>query len=63
MIDIVKIFDGSDVLNKCVLGLSDCPGKNPCAFHDKYVQIRDKMNNELLNSSLYDIAVKKQALN
>lgn len=56
MIDIVKVFDGPDVLNRCVLGLSQCPGENPCAFHDKYMKIREKLNSEMLNCSLYDVA-------
>lgn len=62
VIDIIKVFDGADTLNKCILGLSECPGKNPCAFHDKYVQIRERLNKELLNCSLYDVVVKNKSI-
>jgi Rrf2 family iron-sulfur cluster assembly transcriptional regulator len=56
IISIVEIFDGKDVMSKCVLGLKECGNKNPCCFHNQFVPIREQLQRELTNCTLYEIA-------
>lgn len=56
IIEIIEIFDGKDVMSKCVLGLKNCGSSNPCAFHHQFVPIREQMSRELTNCTLYEVA-------
>lgn len=56
ILQIVEIFDGIDVMSKCVLGLKECGSKNPCAFHFQFVPIREQLSKELTNCTLFEIA-------
>lgn len=56
IITIVELFDGKDVMSKCVLGFKECGNSNPCCFHNKYVPIRKQLEKELTNCSLLEIA-------
>lgn len=58
IITIVEIFDGKGVMSKCVLGLKECGNQNPCCFHNQYVPIRDQLQKELTNFTLYEIIRK-----
>lgn len=56
VITVVELFDGKDVMSKCVLGFKECGNANPCCFHNKYVPIRKQLEKELTNCSLLEIA-------
>ena len=56
IISIIEIFDGKDVMSKCILGLKECGDQNPCCFHEKYIPIRRQLQNELTNSTILEIA-------
>lgn len=60
MLDIVRIFDGEDLTNRCVLGLTNCSNENPCAFHHKFLPIREKLNKELMHCSLHQLVIDNQ---
>ena len=34
LMDIVRVVDGSQYVESCVLGISNCNSENPCALHD-----------------------------
>ena len=53
---IVEAVDGVAFTNKCVLGFSECSGKNPCAVHDKWGSIRETIYSMLVNKSISQIA-------
>ena len=38
---IVEAIDGDDFATKCVMGFSECSGKNPCAVHDHWGKLRE----------------------
>lgn len=38
---IVEAIDGVDLTRSCVLGFPECSGKNPCAVHHKWSELRD----------------------
>jgi Rrf2 family iron-sulfur cluster assembly transcriptional regulator len=56
IIEIVEIFDGKDVMTKCVLGLKHCGNTNPCAFHYQFAPIREQLSKELTNCTLFEVA-------
>lgn len=62
IITIVEIFDGKDVMSKCVLGLKECGNNNPCCFHNQYVPIREQLTRELTNATLFEIANGSKSL-
>jgi len=47
VLDIVKIIDGLDFFENCIVGIKICSGsiknKNKCPFHDKLDPIRDEL--------------------
>lgn len=34
LLEIIKVIDGENRMNSCVLGVSDCDMNNPCLLHD-----------------------------
>jgi len=41
LFDIVKAIEGTDVFNRCVLGLDLCGDQNPCPIHDHWKEARN----------------------
>ncbi len=52
--DIVVTIDGEHLLKDCVLGLPECSGENPCPVHDKFITIRNHLNETLLSTKVND---------
>lgn len=57
--DIIDSVEGMDKLNDCVLGFKECSCTNPCAMHDNWLIIRDKMNNFFKETSLLNMDFDK----
>ncbi|HEY4613017.1 MAG TPA: Rrf2 family transcriptional regulator [Bacteroidota bacterium] len=53
---IVEAIDGVDFTNKCVLGFSECSGKNPCAVHTKWGTLREQIYEMLVNKNIAQMA-------
>lgn len=50
LLEIVKIVDGDEAFEKCVLGLPDCDSEKPCALHEKWKPLRDLAKNMLMST-------------
>lgn len=46
--DIIDSVEGMEQLNDCVLGFNECSCSNPCAMHDDWIIIREKLTLFLL---------------
>ncbi len=55
LIRVVKVIDGSDIFDRCGIGLKKCSDDTPCPIHFEYKQIKEKII-ELLNSkTVYEL--------
>ena len=52
--DVVATIDGKQLMEDCVLGLSDCSSENPCPVHDKFLGIRQHLTQTLLAVNIDD---------
>lgn len=50
---IVAAIDGNAVYVGCGLGLKECDADKPCPVHDRFVAIRNELQEMLENTSLY----------
>ena len=50
---IVAAIDGNAVYVGCGLGLKECNADKPCPVHDRFVAIRNELQEMLENTSLY----------
>lgn len=55
--DIVHAIDGSKLLTQCCMGLPNCSDQNPCPAHVKYKPVKAQLENMLMNTSVYEMAV------
>jgi len=55
LIEIVLAVDGDAIINRCVLGLKQCSGANPCPFHEKYAPVRMKLVASLKETTIADL--------
>ncbi len=53
---IVQAIDGNRLFSGCALGLQECDAEKPCPMHDKFVAIRDELNEVLANTILEELA-------
>jgi Rrf2 family iron-sulfur cluster assembly transcriptional regulator len=53
---IIEAIDGNSFLTNCVMGFPECGGKNPCAVHEKWGNLRDGIFNMLVNKNIAQIA-------
>ncbi|MFZ2897657.1 MAG: Rrf2 family transcriptional regulator [Saprospiraceae bacterium] len=58
LIDVVKIIDGEDFFDICLLGLPGCGEETPCPVHDFWKTTKDTMKLEFETTSLADLAEK-----
>lgn len=56
LFQIVEAIDGADLTSKCVLGFPDCSGKNPCAVHEKWADLREGIHTMLVGKSIAQMA-------
>ncbi len=53
---VIYATDGTDVRERCVLGLPKCDHRNPCPLHDRWKEIRSLMTQMLDETSVADLA-------
>ena len=54
---IVAAIDGDQIYVGCGLGLKECNADKPCPVHDRFVAIRNDLQEMLESTSLYDMTV------
>src|SRR5690554_6876022 len=54
--EVVKAIDGDAIYRGCGLGLKECDASEPCPVHEKFVTIRDDLQNMLETTSIYELA-------
>lgn len=60
-ISLLQIVEATDdvknsALSNCVMGLEECSDKNPCTLHDIWVEAAKRMKDELMGTTLEDVA-------
>ena len=68
LMDIVKIIDGMDFFNTCVIGIKSCAEMDlPCALHSRYAHYREEIKNlfenETIANLIADVEKGKQKIN
>ena len=53
--DIIDSVESMDKLNDCVLGFNECSCTIPCAMHDEWLVIRQKLNKIFHETKLSDL--------
>jgi Rrf2 family transcriptional regulator, iron-sulfur cluster assembly transcription factor len=56
LLHIVEAIDGAEVLDHCVVGLEKCNDQMPCAQHDLYKPIRQRLKDYMATTTLADLA-------
>lgn len=54
--DVVNALDGTEFLDKCVLGFPECSSDNPCPKHESWGALRDQIKQTMLESTIGDMA-------
>ena len=57
--DIIDSVEGMEQLNDCALGFNECSCSNPCAMHDDWIIIREKLNKVFNQTKLSDLEFDK----
>ena len=55
---IVEAIDGVDITRSCVLGFPECSGKNPCAVHHKWSELRDGIYALMVGKNIAQLAAQ-----
>ena len=56
MFQIVEAMDGTAFTNGCVLGFTECSTTAPCAMHDEWSDIRDRITTALQKKNIAEMA-------
>jgi len=56
--EIIVAIDGSDIFEKCVIGLEECNDEKPCPLHQEWAVIRSQIDDLFGHTSLADMAAK-----
>ncbi len=56
LFDIVAIIDGTEPLDRCVVGLAKCDDQQPCPQHDHWSPVRAQLKEFLAKTTLADMA-------
>ncbi|MFA3783403.1 Rrf2 family transcriptional regulator [Melioribacteraceae bacterium 4301-Me] len=58
LIDIVRIIDGTEIFENCVLGFPGCSSEKPCPMHEKWGKLRDEAYKMLSEETLEQLKEK-----
>lgn len=53
--DIVRVIDGNQLLDGCILGFKECSELRPCPAHMKFKGIRKKLKRELVSTDVAEL--------
>lgn len=56
LLQIVEAIDGPSPEARCAIGLATCDDAQPCAMHDLYKPIRQRLKDHLRTTTLADLA-------
>ena len=56
LMSVVEAMEGPNRLDRCVIGLEKCSDAMPCAQHDLYKPIRQRLRDYLITTTLADLA-------
>ena len=56
LLHIVEAIDGLGFMHDCMMGFATCSGKNPCAAHETWANVRGQVHEMLVNQSVAEIA-------
>ena len=55
LLQVVEIIDGTDIFDRCGLGLKKCSDKTPCPIHAEYKIVKKKIRELLSNKTLQEL--------
>lgn len=58
---IIETMEGTDLLNRCLMGFSNCLVDKPCVMHDAWQEASRTMKETLVKTNLADLRDKYQA--
>ena len=55
LIDIVECIEGRNLFNQCILGLSQCSDKHPCALHKEFKEFKQGLEHAVCHESVKNL--------
>lgn len=52
LLDIIRVFGDAEVLESCILGLSECSDQNPCPIHTIWKDVKGEIKEIFSNKTL-----------
>lgn len=56
---IVEAIDGTDIFERCIIGLKNCSEKNPCPLHQYFKQHRMALKELFMSKTIQDLVIVK----
>lgn len=53
--DIVRVIDGDQLLDGCILGFKECSELRPCPAHHKFKSVRDYLKGALVTTDIEEL--------
>ncbi len=53
--DIVRVIDGNELFDGCILGFKECSDLRPCPAHQKFKSVRDHVKGALLTTRVEEL--------
>jgi DNA-binding IscR family transcriptional regulator len=53
---VVEAIDGVAFTNSCILGFSECSWNHPCAAHERWASLRERIYDMLVERSIAQVA-------
>ena len=61
LIDVVMCIEGSNVFDQCILGLSKCSDKHPCALHEQFKEFKQGLEQSICVESIKGLLLTKES--
>jgi Rrf2 family transcriptional regulator, iron-sulfur cluster assembly transcription factor len=58
ILDIIRIIDGNQVFQECILGLPNCDDANPCPLHDKWRESCFSLQKYFSDTTIDDLVIR-----
>lgn len=58
LMEVIQFTEGTELFTSCAIGLKKCSDVNPCPMHERYAEIREKIQQMVTEESIQSFADK-----
>ena len=60
MMEVIEVLDGTDMYNRCIVGLPECNDRALCPLHDSFKPLRERLKRYLSRTTVAQLVTESE---